>query len=202
MTFPTGNPPIRDDKPACGLAFTLVELLLVMALLTIVIGLSAPSLSRFFRGRTLEMEAGRLLALTRYGQSRAVSTGVPMVLWIDRAEGTYGLREEMGFYPGVRQMREPETGQNLFSDEKSWEYRLAKNLRFELDASERLTNGVASIRFAPDGSIDETSLPCLLIQDEDKDVVPIIQSRNRLRYEIADKTNEWFSTNQWFKLRP
>ena len=54
-----------------------------MALLTIVISLTAPSLSRFFHGRTLDSEARRLLALTRSGQSRAVSEGMPMDLWVD-----------------------------------------------------------------------------------------------------------------------
>src|SRR5512143_2179039 len=64
-------------------AFTLIELILVMALLTIVISLTAPKLSRFFHGRTLDSEARRLLALTRSGQSRAVSEGLPMDLWVD-----------------------------------------------------------------------------------------------------------------------
>jgi Tfp pilus assembly protein FimT len=201
MTLPTGKRPTPGVEAARGSAFTLVELLLVMALLTIVIGISAPTLSRFFRGRTLEVEANRVLALTRYGQSQAVSAGLPLVLWIDRVEGTYGLREQMGYYPGVRQLRERETSQNLISDEKSWEYKLDKNLRFELPQNERLTNGVGTIRFAPDGTIEESSLPCLLIEDQDKEVIPIIQSRNRLRYEIAAKTNEWYSTNQWFHLR-
>src|SRR5437773_775638 len=46
-------------------AFTLVELILVMALLGIVLAVSAPSLSNFFHGRTLDSEARRLMALTR-----------------------------------------------------------------------------------------------------------------------------------------
>src|SRR5688572_7854706 len=49
-----------------GAAFTLVELILVMAMLVIIIAVSAPSLSKFFRGRVLDSEARRLLSLTRY----------------------------------------------------------------------------------------------------------------------------------------
>src|ERR1035441_8861833 len=75
-------------------AFTLIELILVMALLTIVISLTAPKLSRFFHGRTLDSEARRLLALTRSGQSRAVSEGVPMDLWVDAELGMFGLEAE------------------------------------------------------------------------------------------------------------
>src|SRR5437667_3469223 len=61
-------------------AFTLIELILVMALLVIVMAVSAPALSNFFRGRTLDSEARCFMSLTRYGQSRAVSEGIPMVL--------------------------------------------------------------------------------------------------------------------------
>src|SRR6184192_239420 len=64
-------------------AFTLIELILVMTILTIAISVTAPALANFFRGRSLDSEARRLLALTRQGQSRAVSEGLPMELWID-----------------------------------------------------------------------------------------------------------------------
>src|ERR1035437_5952671 len=77
--------------------FTLIELILVMALLTVVISLTAPRLSRFFHGRTLDSEARRLLALTRSGQSRAVSEGMPMDLWVDAEEGTFGLEAEPSY---------------------------------------------------------------------------------------------------------
>src|SRR5437867_13133540 len=77
--------------------FTLIELILVMALLAIVMAFSAPALTSFFRGRTLDSEARRFMALTRYGQSRAISEGVPMMLWIDTRRGTYGLQEEPGY---------------------------------------------------------------------------------------------------------
>ena len=68
-----------------------------MALLTIVISLTAPRLSRFFHGRTLDSEARRLLALTRSGQSRAVSEGLPMDLWVDAEQGTFGLEAEPSY---------------------------------------------------------------------------------------------------------
>src|SRR5262249_35221447 len=64
-------------------AFTLIELILVMTLLAIVLAIASPALSRFFKGRGLDNEARRFLALTRHAQSRAVGEGVPMVLWFD-----------------------------------------------------------------------------------------------------------------------
>src|SRR5690242_5350282 len=82
----------RNTSPA----FTLVELVLVMAVVVIAIAITAPKLANFFRGRTLDSEARRLLALTHAGQSRAVSEGIPMRLWLDTEQGTYGLQEEAG----------------------------------------------------------------------------------------------------------
>jgi prepilin-type N-terminal cleavage/methylation domain-containing protein len=81
----------------CTRAFTLIELILVMALIVIAVSLIAPHFSSFFRGRALDSEMHQLLALMHDGQSRAVSEGVPMLLWIDEKKSAYGLEEEPGF---------------------------------------------------------------------------------------------------------
>src|SRR5882672_3103001 len=78
-------------------AFTLIELILVMTILTIAVSITAPALANFFRGRTLDSEARRLLALTRQGQSRAVSEGIPIELWIDSSQNAYGLEAEPSY---------------------------------------------------------------------------------------------------------
>ena len=75
----------------------MVELLLVLALLSIVIAIGMPSLKTFFRGRALESEARRLLSLTRMGQSRAVSEGIPVLLWVDAEQKSYGAEQEKGW---------------------------------------------------------------------------------------------------------
>jgi prepilin-type N-terminal cleavage/methylation domain-containing protein len=80
--------------------FTLMELILVMALLSGVIALSAPRLASFFQGRQLGSEAKRFLALTRHGQSVAISAGIPMVLWVDLERREYGLAPEAGYGGG------------------------------------------------------------------------------------------------------
>src|SRR3954469_14277873 len=99
---PTGNNRIRRTDARRPRGFTLIELILVMALLTVVIGIAAPKLSRFFSGRTQESEEGRFLLLTHYGQSLAVSEGVPMTLWIDAKNRAYGLQQETGYTDGDR----------------------------------------------------------------------------------------------------
>src|SRR5690349_3678698 len=80
-----------------GGGFTLIELIFVLALLAITAVFVASSMGPFFRGRALNFEARRILSLTHYAQSRAVSEGVPMVLWINPADSTYGLTIQASF---------------------------------------------------------------------------------------------------------
>ena len=74
--------------------FTLIELILVMALLVIFTSIATPAMSRFIRGRALDTEARRLLALTHLAQSRAVSEGMPMMLWVNEQADSYGFASE------------------------------------------------------------------------------------------------------------
>src|SRR5690242_16286998 len=78
-------------------AFTLIELILIMALLTMAASITAPTLAKFFRGRSLDLEARRLLAMTRNGQNRAVAEGIPIDLWVDPDRGSIGLDAEPSF---------------------------------------------------------------------------------------------------------
>jgi prepilin-type N-terminal cleavage/methylation domain-containing protein len=172
--------------------FTLIELILVMALLTIAISVTAPALSNFFRGRSLDSEARRLLALTRAGQSRAASEGVPVELWIDQARGSFGLEAE----PSYSQQ-----------DPKAVEFQLDSDMRIE--ALNGVPNGgslaaaqvppnqnlngapvlsrhpeLVRIRFLPDGTISESSPQVLLLHGREDATARVTQSYNRMHYEI------------------
>jgi len=194
----------RCAVPTLLSAFTLVEFILVMALLAVVMAVAAPSLSNFFRARTLDSEAKRFVALTRFGQSQAVSEGLPMLLWIDRAQRKYGLRAEDAYALRnqplgstlVRNVREPGAIKS-----KEPEFRLAESLRFDVEVLGRTNSQYVTIRFLPDGTIDETSLTVLQIQQQDRndarkwEPIWITQSRTRSRYEIVDQTNAWERLN-------
>jgi len=52
--------------------FTLIELILIMALLVIITSIALPTMSKFIRGRALDAEARRMFALMHAAQSRAV----------------------------------------------------------------------------------------------------------------------------------
>ena len=194
MTSRTGNSPSASphrSRSGCDRqdAFTLIELILVLAVLSVVFALAAPTLSRFFRGQTLEEEGQRLLALTRYGQSRAASECLPMVLWMNPADGTYGVRVQDGYNAGdARSQTSYGTG-NSSGVGKDVRFQLSDRLRFELEQGGRIQNQTATIRFAPDGSIGEDSLHRVVIRQDDGDWTGIVQSENRLNYVTDQKTN-------------
>lgn len=182
--------------------FTLIEFILVMVTLAVVMAIAAPMLSGFFRGRKLESEARRFVSLTRFGQSQAVSDGATMILWIDRTEGTYGLRNQDGFsirdLSNQSQEMRQRTGYEAVNP-KQPAFRLAEDLHFEVDITSRTNGQMATIRFLPDGSVDETSLQVLQILQQKRnspqrnerpsDKIWIAQTRDGSRYEIVDETN-------------
>jgi type II secretion system protein H len=97
MTSRTHRSTIGSPTAHSARGFTLIELILVMVIMAVGAALVAPSLSTFFRGRVLDQEAHRMLALTQYARSRAVAEGMPVELWIDQANGLYGINIVTGF---------------------------------------------------------------------------------------------------------
>ncbi|MBE7502305.1 MAG: prepilin-type N-terminal cleavage/methylation domain-containing protein [Verrucomicrobiales bacterium] len=189
MTRPTP----RTGAPHRG--FTLIELILVMAMLLSVLSLAAPSLSRFFRGRGLDVEAQRFLALTRHAQSRAVAEGVPMVLWLDREQRLYGVEAEFNYTD---------------YDERAVEFTLHEDVALEVvpylqtaltvrlplalpppSPTSRRPDGLRHLelfRFTPEGTLgDQNPLWVSFHSRHEPEAAPalwVAQSRNRLRYEL------------------
>lgn len=178
-----GTPPEPAGEDACVTrqrAFTLIELILVLALLAVVTSLATPSLSRFFRGRTLNSEARQLLSLTHAGKSRAISEGFPVLLWIDTPQREYGLQLETGL----------PSGKSTEIDPKAESFEFDENLKIEaMNASTVSLNGrsVNAIRFLPDGTTDEASPTELRIASRTGEVLWLVQATNRLSYEIRDR---------------
>jgi type IV fimbrial biogenesis protein FimT len=168
-------------------AFTLIELILVMAMLVVVLGIAFPTLGGFFRGRNLDAEARRFVSLARYGQSRAVSEGVPTVLWVDARRNAYGLEIQPGY---------------VVSDSRMIEFALDEDLEVEvqsasapaaLPAAQRTLPGIGNvpmIRFLPSGFIGETSPDVVVIRQGAEDAIWIARAANGLSYEI--QTNAFY----------
>jgi prepilin-type N-terminal cleavage/methylation domain-containing protein len=183
-------PPFARSRRVRRLAgFTLVEMILVMALLVVAVSFIAPHLSGFFRGRTLKSEGNQIISLMHAGQSRAVSAGVPMVLWFDPKEQKYGLEEEPGYAD---------------KDPDAVEFKLNENLKIEVPeddpsvavqagsstGADTARAGLPQINFLPDGSIAETSPRTIKITDQDGPTLSLTQTRDRNQYEIATTTEE------------
>ncbi len=185
--------------PSFRRAFTLIELILVMALITIVVSVSLPSLKGFFKGRDLDSEARRFLSLTHYASSRAVAEGVPMELYVDTQQKLYGLRAQAGF---------------LESDSRAVQYKLPEELSFEVTAAPAKkisgqdnfddpeaefanaddestgTRPIKILRFTSDGFIGDKSPAAVILRQRAADeltegsALAIAQSATRLNYEI------------------
>jgi type II secretion system protein H len=162
---------IRTRREA---GFTLIELVLVMAILIVVLSMSGTSLTSFFKGRSLEAEGKRFLALTRHAQSRAVSEGLPMSLWIDTAARKYGL-EVAASYGEV--------------DERVEEFELGKDIEIEVTVPQggavRRRKDEFVMSFGPDGYLDETNPELIAIKEKGGEAVYIVPTLNRLNYEIT-----------------
>ncbi len=195
MTLATGRPN-KDRGPTRSRrhGFTLIEMILVMALLVVAVSMVSPRLSGFIRGRALESEARRVLALTHAARSRAISESMPVLLWLDATVGRYGVERET-------------RGQN--GDPLSQEFTVDDNLRIAFDQAQRLigqtltstrTTGLLpgvstsqksttartepSIRFLPDGTLDEDSPNAIRIEDSDGSVLWLVEGSDRRHYEI------------------
>lgn len=95
MISPIGTKTTTGSRAAPA-AFTLLELIAVMVLISTVLALAAPSLRGFVHGRKTADAAADLLALTRLARSRAISQGTTVRLNFDTKEGTYWLTAQRG----------------------------------------------------------------------------------------------------------
>jgi type II secretion system protein H len=162
-------------NPQFGGGFTLIELILVLALLVIATSIAAPAMARFIRGRAIDSEARRMVALMHAGQSRAVSEGAPMMLWIDEKAGTFGLEAET-------------SGQN--GDAKAEDLALDSTLQIAVlnvgTGTQTTFKNLPAIRFLADGTVDENSPATLELQDAAGFARWLVLGKTRLGYEIND----------------
>jgi Tfp pilus assembly protein FimT len=77
-------------------AFTLLELVLVLAVITVMVGMVLPRLSSFSRGRSVGNAANQIVALANWAHAQSVSRGVNFRLNIDPAKRSYWLTMQNG----------------------------------------------------------------------------------------------------------
>lgn len=170
-----------------GKGFTLIELIFVMVLLAIGAAMVAPAMSSFYRGRLLSSEAKRLLALVHYGQSRAIAEGVPVLLWINAKDSTYGLRVPSTEAEGDERASQFTADPTITLDTPATDTPLVSE---QDDETLGLTDGLPVIRFTPDGFYDESSVRKIILRqgEGNENALEVVQTANRLGYEIRPAT--------------
>jgi type IV fimbrial biogenesis protein FimT len=150
--------------------FTLVELIIVMALLAVVAAISMPSLGRSMRERNLNDEAARFVALTEYARSEAVSQGVPMTVWIDPQTQRFGAEAATGFEG---------------EESRAKEFVLNADVRFEVERTATRNGLTDLVEFTPDGAPDTTSIDTLRLADRFGAARTISRTSDGWSYEIV-----------------
>jgi type II secretory pathway pseudopilin PulG len=189
---------------------TLIELILVMALLSVIMAIATPSLSTFFKGRRAQEEARRMLALTRYAHSEAISRSEPMEMWFNMEHKLYGLRPQYtatgvgtlskssdGAPGGISPGQALDSGQSQsgavnagYVDDRGRPlpaFHLAEGLELELDNKTFDTQGNVVIRFLPDGTIDEDSPANIVLRELGKNEIILARSDVGIGFMIVNK---------------
>jgi len=77
-------------------AFTLLELILVMAIVAIIVAMASPMLRGFGEGRRVDNCAGEIVALTQWARTQAMTRGATYRLNLDPNSRTYWLTVDQG----------------------------------------------------------------------------------------------------------
>jgi len=171
--MPTGA--VQSERTV---AFTLIEFIVVMALIATLMALVAPRLSRSIQRRNLDQEAMRWIAATEYGRDQAVAQGVPMVVWLDAETSWFGVQPKAG-YPAL--------------SNRVVEFQLPEEVRFDLAAATRGSGPAPVVEIAPDGYLETESIPVLGLRHRSGDRVIVTLTTNGWGYELL--------TEQQYEIR-
>lgn len=144
-----------------------------MALLVTFLALSAPSLSRSLRQRRISDEATRLLALTEYARTEAISQGVPMVVWVNAKTQQYGAEPAAGF-----------TGE----ENRTRTFTTNSEVDFDIPNAVAKQGVIALVEFAPDGAPELSAVEAISLSDKFDALAVIARTQDGWGFEIAPVT--------------
>lgn len=179
----TGSSRASSIQAGCA-GLTLIELVVVLALLGLVLGVSAPALSKFFRGRELDNEVNRFIALARYAQQRAVSDGVPMLMWVDFETLSCGVSAEATFVAQDSQRVEYTMASGISIDVEVAEAPVRAGVVRAVSGSGQVGSGRLSIRFMPDGFATVESPTRVVFRDRDGFTKVVVLNEARTGYKV------------------
>ena len=126
--------------------FTLVEMLLVLLILTVVAGLTAPNLSRSLTQHQFQKSADELLNMMRYAQSRAITKGHAVRLVFNEDYQEYWLTEASA---------NPEASDQAFERVPG---RMGAPRLIPDDVTVESDEDLSELTFYPDGRMDRREL--------------------------------------------
>ena len=144
-------------------AFTLIEIILVVIVLSIIAGFAVPNFSKTYAYIQLQRSAQDLAYLMRYAQSRAVTKNTTVRLQFDEDFSAYWLAEKI--------KDEEEAEEEEFKRISS---RLGKTVKIPSGLKIEMEEEVDSLNFYPDGSIDKKAInvcnekSCFVVSTEEK----------------------------------
>jgi prepilin-type N-terminal cleavage/methylation domain-containing protein len=131
-------------------AFTLLELVLVLVIITIVVGMASPQLRFFVHGQGVGDTATQIVALTRWARSQAITESTQYRLNINSNDGTFWVttRDAAGFHPVASSLGRV--------------FHVPQGVR--LDADLTADQGAQYATFYPDGRTDPGTVdhPCTI----------------------------------------
>jgi type II secretion system protein H len=148
--------------------FTLVELMLVLAILAMMVAFVAPALAKSSRARNLEQEALRFVALTELARDEAVSQGVTMAIFVEAQTQRYGM--------------EPASATSGVVTRK--DFTLHEDLHFEPVETKSKKEGRV-ITFSPEGTPDVSSVDTIKITDKNGATRTIERETDGWGYQLA-----------------
>jgi len=166
----------REWTPYCRQGFTLLELILVLALIGALLAGTVPALRGFVHGRDAVEEARRFLALTRFASSEAVSRGETMRVWIDVGRNAYGMASFTGSEDAPTVSRE---------------YTIPATLGIVLN-EEVDDQDVPTVLCLPDGTFDPGDLTAVAICDLTSlsDQIVVVPDELRTRFRVLSETEQ------------
>lgn len=127
-------------------AFTLLELVLVLAIIASALAMVAATVSGFARGQRADNAARQFVALTRWARSQAVTDGVSYQLKVDTSAGQWQLSVQAPASDSF--IESPSPFGRVFSVPEG----------VEIQAELPITDGQQTITFDPTGRCDTGTL--------------------------------------------